>query len=91
MAEHRLWLHPQSHMPASYYAAPQGRRCHLFVKKMRQQVRPYVRKARSPPDDSDQKARAQNVGATLSPGSLRSGHRDHSVMDDVIYSVRFNP
>jgi len=35
MAEHRLWLHPQSHMPASYYAAPQGRRCHLFVKKMR--------------------------------------------------------
>jgi hypothetical protein len=30
-----LWLHPQSHMPASYYAAPQGHRCHLFVKKMR--------------------------------------------------------
>jgi len=22
MAEHRLWLHPQSHMPANHYAAP---------------------------------------------------------------------
>jgi len=69
MAEHRLWLHPQSHMPASYYAAPQGRRCHLFVKKCASRSDPHVRKARRPPDDSDQKARAQNVSATLSPGS----------------------
>jgi hypothetical protein len=70
MAEHRLWLHPQTHMPASYYAAPQGRRCHLFVKKMCPAGQTLkLRKARRPAHDSDQKARAQNVGATLSPGS----------------------
>jgi hypothetical protein len=70
MAEHRLWLHPQSYMPASYYAAPQGRRCHLFVKKMRRAGQTLIcGRLTAPPDDSDQRAPAQNVSATVSPGA----------------------
>ena len=57
-------------MPASYYAAPQGHGCHLFVKKNAPGGSdPYMREAHSPAHDSDQKAPAQNISATVSPGA----------------------
>jgi hypothetical protein len=86
MAEHRLWLHPQSYMPASYYAAPQGRRCHLFVKKMR--------RAGQTPICICGRLTALPMILTREPsaegqcnGFARrrwSGHTDPSVIDDAI-------
>jgi hypothetical protein len=40
MAEHRLWLHPQSHMPANHYAAPRVVGVIYLLKKCPEQVSP---------------------------------------------------
>ena len=100
MAEHRLWLHLRGHLPASYYAVPQGRGCHLFVKKMRragQTVR-FGELAALPLTlpESRSTEHQGNAFARLTG----SGDTDHSVMDRVIdpcdgirvmESRRFNP
>ena len=85
MAEHRLWLHPQSHMPASYYAAPEGRRCHLFVKKMRRagQNLMFGRLAALPMTLS-RKPERRNVTELFRQAHMERSHTDHSVMDYVI-------
>jgi hypothetical protein len=57
MAEHRWWLHPLSHMPANHYERLRvAGVIYLLKKNAPSRSAPYLRKARSPPDDSDQKA-----------------------------------